>query len=158
MPPVTFTWHHGPKFSPGSRELLLKMLRDRGENEDQAGKLLGYAGALIVGSKGALATDDHNVKVTLLPRTDFQDIAQDQPKTVKASRGHYHDWLIACRGGELPWANFDFAARLSEFLMLGNVATQFPGELEYDPVAGKITNQAAANEALSCEYRQGWKL
>ena len=158
LPPVTFTWHHGPKLSPGSRELLLKMMTDRGASNDEAEKLLGYAGALLIGSKGALATDDHNVKFTLLPRESFAGVEQNKPKSLKASRGHYHDWFDACRGGEPAWANFDYAGPLSEFLMLGNVATQFDAELEYDPVAGRITNHPGANEKLSYTYRDGWKL
>ena len=59
--------------------------------------------------------------------------------TDSPSRGHYRDWLHACRGGEAPWANFDYAATFNEFLMLGDVATRFAGEtLDYDHLAGKI--------------------
>ena len=44
-------------------------------------------------------------------------------------------------------ASFDNGGPLSELLMLGNIATQFPGEtLSYDPVAGQITNHAEANQ------------
>ena len=42
--------------------------------------------------------------------------------------------------------------------MLGNVATQFEGPLEYDPVAGRIVNNEEANDALDDEYRRGWSL
>jgi hypothetical protein len=45
-----------------------------------------------------------------------------------------------------------------EFLMLGNVATQFEGPLEYDPLAMKITNNPEANALLRCEYRKGRSL
>ena len=43
--------------------------------------------------------------------------------------------------------------------MLGNIATQFPGEtLSYDPAAGQITNQAEANQKVVWRYRDGWKM
>ena len=42
--------------------------------------------------------------------------------------------------------------------MLGNVATQFEGPLEYDPAAMKITNNSEADAELRCEYRKGWSL
>ena len=42
--------------------------------------------------------------------------------------------------------------------MLGNVATQFDGRLEFDPVAMKIANNPEADALLRCEYRQGWSL
>ena len=42
--------------------------------------------------------------------------------------------------------------------MLGNVATQFQGVLEYDPLAGRILNNPEADKALGSECRQGWTL
>jgi hypothetical protein len=42
--------------------------------------------------------------------------------------------------------------------MLGNVATRFEGELEYDPAAGSIVNHPAADRVLGYEYRDGWAL
>jgi len=66
--------------------------------------------------------------------------------------------LLACRGGEPPWAQFDYSGPLTEFNMLGNVATLFEGPLEYDPLAGKITNNPKADEALRFECRKGWSL
>ena len=64
----------------------------------------------------------------------------------------------ACRGGPRPWANFDYASALNEFLMLGNVATQFEETLEFDPIAMKIVNNAQADALLRSEYREGWRL
>jgi hypothetical protein len=134
------------------------MMRERDASKEEAEKLLGYAGALMVGGKGVLVTDDHNVKFTLLPKEKFQGVEQDKPKAVSLSKGHYNDWLIACRGGEQPMAAFAYANPLSEFLMLGNVATQFEGELEYDPAASKFVNHPQADQALAYDYRQGWTL
>jgi predicted dehydrogenase len=157
--PVTFTWHHGPDYAPGSRELFEGMLRGYGESEENIKKLLQYAGAILIGSKGAIVTDSHNVSFTMLPRKDFHEIEKDRPKVVPASRGHYRDWIHACRGGEAPWARFEYAAPFNEFLTLGDVATRFAGEaLEYDPIAGRILNHPQANQALRYEYRQGWSL
>jgi hypothetical protein len=68
------------------------------------------------------------------------------------------DWLIACRGGKPAWANFDYASALNEFLMLGNVATQVEGRLDFDVTAMKIVNNSKADGLLRSEYRQGWSL
>ena len=56
------------------------------------------------------------------------------------------------------WSNFDYADALNEFLMLGNIATQFEETLEFDPVAMKIVNNAEADAMLRSEYREGWTL
>ena len=61
-------------------------------------------------------------------------------------------------GGPTPWASFDYTGSLTEFNMLGNIATQFEGVLEYDPLAGRILNNPEADKALGSEYRQGWTL
>ena len=71
------------------------------------------------------------------------------------SRGRPGHWA---QGGPPPWANFDYASALNEFLMLGNVATQFDETLEFDPIAMKITNNSQADSLLRCECRRGWIL
>lgn len=159
LPPVTFTWHQGPGLPPGSRQLIEGLMREWGAGDEDVKKLLLYAGAMIVGSEGAIVTDSHNVNVTLLPKEKFEGLSTKEPKTVPTSRGHYRDWLHACRGGEPPLARFEYAGPFNEFLMLGDVATRFAGErLEYDPRFGRITNDAEADAALGYEYREGWTL
>ena len=53
-------------------------------------------------------------------------------------------------------SNFDYSGPLTEFVLLGNVATRFGKTIEYDPAALKVTNLAEANDALKRQYRQGW--
>ena len=120
--------------------------------------LLDPAGAVLVGAQGTLHATGHNATFRLLPEDRFQGMQTERPEKVAASRGHEMDWLLACRGGPAAWADFDYADALNEFLMLGNVATQFETKLEFDPVAMKIVNDPAANALLRCEYRQGWTL
>jgi len=74
------------------------------------------------------------------------------------SRRRFLGTTAALGAGPRPWANFDYASALNEFLMLGNVATQFEETLEFDPVAMKIVNNAEADGLLRSEYREGWRL
>jgi hypothetical protein len=55
-------------------------------------------------------------------------------------------------------SNFDYSGPLNEFLQLGNIANQFGGTLEYDPLAGKIVNNDEANELVHREHRKKWTL
>jgi predicted nucleic acid-binding Zn ribbon protein len=161
MPPVTVTWHHGPEFAPGTRELIHTKLRRWGvTNEQDADDLMRTAGSLLLGEQGALVADDHSVKITALPKDKFADVETNRPLRIGASRGIYVDWIEACRGGRPQiLADFDHGGPLSELLMLGNIATQFPQEaLDYDPATGRIANHAEANEKLGYPYRDGWRI
>ena len=161
MLPVTLTWHHGPEFAPGTRELIHDILRRNGVTKaDEADALMGTAGSMIIGSEGALVADDHSVRVTALPKERFAKIEVNRPQRLGESRGIYRDWMDACRGAKPQiLADFENGGRLSELLMLGNIATLFPGEtLGYNPVAGQITNVAEANQKLSSKYRDGWRI
>jgi hypothetical protein len=55
-------------------------------------------------------------------------------------------------------SSFDYAGRLAEFVLLGNVSTLVGEPIEFDPVAMKIRNGAEADLALRHTYRQGWSL
>jgi len=161
MPPVTVTWHHGPEFAPGTRELIHAKLRQWGVTSEQdADDLMRTAGSLLLGEQGALVADDHSVKITALPKEKFVDVETNRPLRIGASRGIYVDWIEACRGGQPKiLADFDHGGPLSELLMLGNIATQFPQEaLDYDPANGRIANHAEANEKLGYPYREGWRI
>jgi len=152
FPPITFTWHNGG--APGSRDHIEGLLAGGLNWGDQ----MDHAGAIIVGTKGTIHTTGHNATFRLLPAEQFAGVDKNRPMQVDPSRGHERDWLIACRGGKPAWANFDYASALNEFLMLGNVATQFEDKLEFDPVATKIINNTRADALLRAEYRQGWSL
>lgn len=158
--PVTIHWHQGPDYAPESRKMLEKLMRDFGAGDEDIKKLLLYAGIMMVGSKGAIVSNSHNTEIRLLPVDKFKETNKMRPVTLPASKGHYNDWMLACRGeGPEPLARFEYAATFNEFLMLGDVATRFPETmLEYEPVAGRIRNHAEANAALGYEYRKGWRL
>lgn len=155
FPPITFTWYSG--VAPGAKEAIGPLMNDAGGSEQEKMNL-EFAGAMIVGTKGWIHSTGHNATFRLLPEDQFQGIDRQRPVEVDASRGHEGDWFIACRGGKPAWANFDYASALNEFLMLGNVATQFEDKLEFDPAAMKIVNNAEADALLRSEYRQGWTL
>ena len=62
------------------------------------------------------------------------------------------------RDGQYTVSDFRNTGPYTEFLLLANVATQINGSIEYDPVAGKITNNEQANALFTCERRKGWSL
>ena len=157
LPPITFHWHSGRR--PGMRDQL-EALMGRGLDWGDKGekKWRDWAGCLICGTEGKIYATGHNATFTMLPEAKFKDIEQNSPQKLDRSRGHERDWLAACRGGKPAWARFGYAGPLTEFNMLGNVATRYAGELEFDPVECKIVNHPEADKALRPVYRKGWSL
>jgi hypothetical protein len=121
-------------------------------------KWADYAGLVVVGARGTLYSTGHNMSFTLLPEGDLDDLL-GPPRELPRSPGHEREWLRAMRGGPAPWSNFvEYGSRLTEFLLLGNLATRFDTIIEYDPLDGRVTNHAAADAACHPEYRDGWTI
>ncbi len=153
FPPITIRWWNGD--SPGFRDLV-KPIVEMAPEKDR--NLWRFAGTLLVGTEGTIHTTGHNMWFQLLPAEKFSAVQRQRPERFPDSRGPEQDWFAACRGGPAPWSQFDYAVPLNEFLMLGNIATQFEETLEYDPLANKIVNHPEADALLRYEYREGWVL
>ena len=54
-------------------------------------------------------------------------------------------------------SNFEYGSKLTEAMILGNVAIVAGKEIQYDGTEGKITNDADANKLLSRTPRKGWE-
>ena len=60
---------------------------------------------------------------------------------------HYSNWIDTILTGKgKPTANFDYAAPLSESVLLGVIAARYPGKkIKWDSSEGKVTNLKEAN-------------
>jgi hypothetical protein len=93
----------------------------------------------------------------LLPLERNRDYVRPA-KTLPRVEGHHADWLQACKGGTPACSNFGYGARLSEFVMLGNVALRTRKLIRWDSAAMKATNAPQADAFLRESYRKGWEL
>ena len=158
LPPLKLNWYNGGTKAPAPREMLEERLGRRLDWGDAGEKKWrDHAGCLIIGSKGVLHSTSHNTSFSLLPEDKFKDV-ELPPSKLPRSRGHEHEWLEACLGGAPARSNFDYSACLTEFVLLGNIATRFPGILTFDPVNMAFANHAQANGEIHREYRKGWAL
>jgi predicted dehydrogenase len=76
-------------------------------------------------------------------------------------------WIDACKGkyngvqhgtSTKTSCDYDYSGSMMEQMLLGLVAHRAGKRLEYDPVAGRVTNAPEANDYLKRNYRQGWTL
>jgi len=157
LPPVTLKWFNGP--TPDGRPYIEERLGRRLDWGDAGEKKWAdHAGALILGSRGAIHATGHNATFSLLPQGEIEDPGDGIPESLPTSPGHEREWILACKGGAPAVSCFDYAVPLTEFLLLGNVATRFEGPLEFDPVRCRVVNNSDADAALGFEYRKGWSL
>jgi len=158
MPPVRLNWYSG---GGAVREILPKVQEVMGPpaapGDTDKRHFSTFAGSLLVGEEGYVYGTGHSATTLLLPEEKFAGI-EDPPQVLPRQGGPEQEWFKACRGGTPGLSNFDYSGPQVEFLMLGHVATQFEGPLEFDPTAMKITNHAEADAVLRCQYREGWSL
>ena len=139
---IKVTWYDGDGAAP-SREA-------HGLPENY--KLPG-AGSVLIGEKGSMVIP-HVAMPTLFPENRFSD--GDLP--VVAERNHYTSWADACRGEDKTTSHFDYAAPLTEAVLLGTIAARLPGAaLTCDSAAMKLSGDAKAQALLTMPYRKGWE-
>jgi predicted dehydrogenase len=157
LPPVKLIWYDGGKRP--SDEVLAAVKRPKtGDAKADAAaeaKLL-KSGCLLVGTKGMMfSPDDYGVSQRLLPEEKFADF---QAPEVPTARGHYKEWVEACKGGPKALSNFDYASHLTEAIILGNVAVRTGKKITWDAVAMKCVGCPEADIFVKPEFRKGFAL
>jgi len=117
-------------------------------------------GALFEGDKACLVSDFG--KHEFFPRNKKAGMAHYKPRP-EAERiprigGFQAQWVNACKGDLKTACDFDYSGTMIEQLLLGLVAFRVGKKIEYDGVAGRVTNSDKANRLLSKKYRPGWTL
>lgn len=145
---VKVIWYHGPEGMKRRSDILQPMV-----GEDTVIGKWGI-GVAFVGEEGVLVSDYG--KRVLSPSAKFKG-KEIQVEAIEKSKGHYNEWIDACKGKGTSLCNFDYSGSLIEHNLLGNVAHRAGKTLEWDAKNFKITNDEAANKLLSKDYREGWK-
>ncbi len=144
MPPVKLTWYDGGLLPPKPAELGVEELNKGG-------------GALLIGSKGKLLHDTYGMRPRLLPKSLHDSVGKPPQKLPRiAGEDHEMNWVAAAKGTAQSSSPFEYAARLTEVMLLGVVALRAGKKIEYDGAAMRVTNVAAANDFLQRAPRTGW--
>jgi hypothetical protein len=144
-PPVKMTWYDGGLLPPRPIELP----------DDQILSPMG--GALLVGSKGKLMHDTYGRNPRLLPASLHQSYGKPKQKLPRIpDENHEMNWVDAAKGKTTASCPIEYAAKLTEVMLLGVVALRAGRKIEYDAANMRITNAPAANQYLDREPRAGW--
>jgi len=144
MPPVKLTWYDGGLLPNRPEELGEEALNKGG-------------GALLVGSKGKLLHDTYGLNPRLLPKS-LHDSFGKPPQKLPRIPGERHElnWVDAAKGKTEASCPFEYAARLTEIMLLGIVALRANTKIHYDAPNMRVTNALGSNDYLARPYRQGW--
>ena len=131
-----------------------------GENE------LPEQGAMFVGTKGRLLLPHFMQLPKKIRKGKYVDISKEIAKVSEAHNlgepirnyategpKHYHQFVDACLGKDTTTAPFDYAARLTETILLGTIAGRFPGETLHWNAETAQFQEEKANKYLSGDYR-----
>ena len=66
------------------------------------------------------------------------------------------NWVEAAKGQVPASSPFEYAAKLTEVMLLGIVSLRAGKKLHYDGANMRVTNDEGANEFLTRVPRQGW--
>ncbi len=111
-------------------------------------------GVMFVGDKGKLLADYG--KRILLPEGDYKEYQAVEP-WIAPSKGHYAEWVHACKTGAPTLCNFEYSGMLIENNLLGTVALRAGEKISWD-AERFTTGSDKADQFLRREYRPGWSL
>jgi predicted dehydrogenase len=117
----------------------------------------GDNGLMLVGDKGIITCPGWSGMPRLLP-LDRQRAYKLPPKTLPRVASHHADWLQACKGGTPACSNFDYGARLTEFVLLGALALRTGKVLKWNHETATVSNVPEAQGLIDGTYRKGWEL
>jgi predicted dehydrogenase len=148
MPPVDVFWYDGKLLPP----------RPEGVPEDE--KLGdGSNGSLFIGTDGAMTSGCYGGESRLVPSSRMQDYKRPDPTIPRIPEGNpYKDWIDAVKNNRQAISDFSYAGPLTEVANFGNIPLLAGGKVEFDVASMRITNNEAANQFLTKEYRKGWEL
>ena len=178
---LKWVWYDGPGAPTLSEDLMLpgmEMKKDKkADDKSVADKIsldagvaaaneLPEQGAMFVGEKGRLLLPHFMQLPKKIRKGKYVDISKEIAKLSEEHNlgdpirnyetegpKHYHQFVDACLGKGQTSAPFDYAARLTETILLGTIAGRFPGEtLHWDSETARFKEEKA-NQYLSGDYR-----
>ncbi|TWU24958.1 Inositol 2-dehydrogenase [Novipirellula galeiformis] len=168
LAPCKFFWYDGGELpSEDVIKQLPEAFQKRVAQQREGGSKT--SGAFLIGTKGTMfSPDDYGAEYQLLPKADFVDFkppAQSLPRIpFKGAGDERQKWefVQTVKGDYEPGttANFDYAGRLTETILVGNLALR-AGEgkrIEWNAEKMMSPNVPEVNQFVQRDARKGWEL
>ena len=148
QPPVRLSWFDGGLYPP--RPAVLP---------DDVG-LNAEGGVFIIGEKGVLLHETYGQRPQLFPHDLMEKTASVAQTYPRITVSHEMNWAQACKGDGKATSPFEYAAGLTETMLLGIVALRAGQgkKILYDAATMSLTNAPDANQYLKPPYHPGWEV
>jgi predicted dehydrogenase len=146
--PVEFLWSDGSLLPPPPAAM------EPGRTLDKS------MGQIVYGSKGQIySPSGYCETLRLVPETEMQAFAAKRPpkKYPRVVGGPIKEWIDAILNKTQPGANFEYSSKLTEVVLLGNLAIRLGRPLEWDSKNLKVKGLPEADALIKRQYRKGWE-
>ena len=142
MPAVKLTWYDGGFTPPKPAEI--------GDE-----KLNGEGGILYIGSKGKMMQETYGLNPRLLPESKHASTAKPKQMLPRIPHeAHEMNWVDAIRGQQEISCPFEYAAQLTEVMLLGDRVAARRRQDPYDGANRRVTNKVTSdNNAMAASIR-----
>jgi predicted dehydrogenase len=145
QPAYTLFWHDGG-WRPSIDDLEIEL---------KPGQKFPENGTLFIGEKGKLFAE-YVGKPYLTPKSKWTEVKAPEP-SIPRSIGHHQEFTDAIRTGKKAGSDFVIkACRLTEVVLLGNLAARVGKRIEWDSETGTAKNAPEAGQYIQRSYRPGW--
>ncbi len=162
LPPVKVYWYDGYMAASGDEKRgphylppLLAELQKKNPKQK-----FDSNGTLYVGDRGILYTSTYGDEMTLIPHRLMKETPAP-PISLPRPEHSFADFIRAVKQGKTDTAtSFDYGSRLTEFILLGNLAqhADVGNKVEWDGPKMEVTNLPELNRWTSRSYRKGWEV
>ena len=160
--PLVVTWQDGSKEGTPNKPEKPELMKELSEE----GWAKATSGMMFIGTDGVVYEGDAYCEhPSIYPLAKFTEVKQAMvdgklKKTEARSTRPgepQKEWTNVIRNGGTTSSNFDYAAPLAEFVLLGNLAIRSQQTIQWDKEQMKVTNVEAANKFVKRpHYREGW--
>ena len=171
MPACKMHWYDGAKLAQGQggEPLDLKgkiaspnyppMLAEFERKYDWNFREGWDGGTFYIGTKGVMHTGCYGERPRLLPEAAHLAFPAPAPSIPRIKGSHFAHFLQCCKEGKATCADFEYAAAITEFLLLGHLAIRAGvGEnVLWDGPNMRCTNRPELNRWVRRESRKGWE-
>lgn len=141
---IKFSWYDG-KYKP-TRPWELDKRRKMGDN-----------GVIVIGDKGRIFGGGWSSSPRIIPETKMKAYKRP-PKTLLRSKGHHRNWIDACKNGGPTVSNFEYGAKLTELILLGNLAIRAGKRIYWDAEQMKVKGISELDPIIREDYVRQWDL